>query len=104
MDCREFLVKTEVSFCWHELLTQANMMTEMLKILSTICIIGEDNILEKLLEAITTAAEIHNKERFAPIVEALENHEAFQLQASCMQFINALHTSPEELYFRIRYI
>ncbi|XP_041428686.1 protein diaphanous homolog 2 isoform X3 [Xenopus laevis] len=80
---------------------QANMMTEILKILSAICIIGEDNILDKLLEAITTAAEIHNKERFAPIVEALENHEAFQLQASCMQFINALLTSPEELDFRI---
>ncbi|XP_040180962.1 protein diaphanous homolog 2 isoform X2 [Rana temporaria] len=80
---------------------QANMMTEILKILSAICIVGEDNILDKLLEAISTAAEINNRERFAPIVEGLENDEALQLQVSCMQFINALLTSPEDLDFRI---
>ncbi|CAH2314868.1 diaphanous homolog 2, partial [Pelobates cultripes] len=80
---------------------QPNMMTEILKILSAICIVGEENILDKLLEAITTAAEINNRERFSPIVEGLENQEAFQLQASCMQFINALLTSPEDLDFRI---
>ncbi|KAG9478170.1 hypothetical protein GDO78_013267, partial [Eleutherodactylus coqui] len=45
---------------------QANMMTEILKILSAICIVGEDNI-----------------------------------TVSCMQFINALLTSPEDLDFRI---
>ncbi|XP_054551857.1 protein diaphanous homolog 2 [Talpa occidentalis] len=80
---------------------QANMMTEIVKILSAICIVGEDNILDKLLEAISTAAERNNKERFSPIVEGLENHEALQLQVACMQFINALVTSPYELDFRI---
>ncbi|PIO39964.1 hypothetical protein AB205_0178210, partial [Aquarana catesbeiana] len=63
---------------------QANMMTEILKILSAICIVGEDNILDKLLEAISTAAEINNRERFAPIVEGLENDEALQLQHGCI--------------------
>lgn len=38
--------------------------------------------LEKLLGAITTAAERYNRERFSPIVEGLENHEALQLQVS----------------------
>uniref|UniRef100_A0A4X2K7I4 Diaphanous related formin 2 n=1 Tax=Vombatus ursinus TaxID=29139 RepID=A0A4X2K7I4_VOMUR len=80
---------------------QPNMMTEIVKILSAICIVGEDNILDKLLGAITTAAERNNKERFSPIVEGLENHEALQLQVACMQFINALVTSPYELDFRI---
>ncbi|KAM9325781.1 protein diaphanous homolog 2 [Gastrophryne carolinensis] len=80
---------------------QANMMTEILKILSAICIVGEDNILDKLLEAISNAAEINNRERFAPIVEGLENHEVLHLQVACMQFINALLTSPEDLDFRI---
>ncbi|XP_053329121.1 protein diaphanous homolog 2 isoform X1 [Spea bombifrons] len=80
---------------------QANMMTEILKILSAILIVGEENILDKLLEAITTASEINNRERFSPIVEGLENQEALQLQASCMQFINALLTSPEDLDYRI---
>ncbi|XP_072481818.1 protein diaphanous homolog 2 isoform X3 [Notamacropus eugenii] len=80
---------------------QPSMMTEIVKILSAICIVGEDNILDKLLGAITTAAERNNKERFSPIVEGLENHEALQLQVACMQFINALVTSPYELDFRI---
>ncbi|XP_068921383.1 protein diaphanous homolog 2 [Petaurus breviceps papuanus] len=80
---------------------QSNMMTEIVKILSAICIVGEDNTLDKLLGAITTAAERNNKERFSPIVEGLENHEALQLQVACMQFINALVTSPYDLDFRI---
>ncbi|CAM4601754.1 unnamed protein product, partial [Lepidochelys olivacea] len=80
---------------------QPNMMTETVKILSAICIVGEENILDKLLGAITTAAERNNRERFSPVVEGLENHEALQLQVACMQFINALVTSPEDLDFRI---
>uniref|UniRef100_A0A671NAX8 Diaphanous related formin 2 n=1 Tax=Sinocyclocheilus anshuiensis TaxID=1608454 RepID=A0A671NAX8_9TELE len=80
---------------------QTNMMTEIVKILSAVCIIGEENILDKILAAMTIAAERNNKERFAPIVEGLENHEAQQLQGACMQLINALVTSPDDLDFRI---
>ncbi|CAN8188772.1 unnamed protein product [Coccothraustes coccothraustes] len=81
---------------------QPHMMTETVKILSAICIVGEENILDKLLGAITTAAERHSREeRFSQIVEGLENHEFIQLQVACMQFINALVTSPEDLDFRI---
>ena len=36
--------------------------------------------LDKILAAMTIAAERNNKERFAPIVEGLENHDAQQLQ------------------------
>ncbi|KAK1803951.1 hypothetical protein P4O66_003887 [Electrophorus voltai] len=80
---------------------QPNMMTEIVKILSAVCIIGEENILDKILAAMTIAAERNNKERFAQIVEGLENHDAQQLQAACMQLINALVTSPDDLDFRI---
>ncbi|TNN71299.1 Protein diaphanous 2 [Liparis tanakae] len=57
--------------------------------------------LDKILAAMTIAAERNNKERFASIVEGLENHEAQQLQVACMQLINALVTSPDDLDFRI---
>ncbi|XP_075576527.1 protein diaphanous homolog 2 [Pelecanus crispus] len=80
---------------------QPQMMTETVKLLSALCIVGEENILDKLLGAITTAAERHNRERFSQIVEGLENHENLQLQVACMQLINALVTSPEDLDFRI---
>lgn len=80
---------------------QQSMMTEIVKILSAICIVGEENILDKLLGGISAAAERNNRERFSPIVEGLENHEALHLQVACMQFINALVTSPYDLDFRI---
>ncbi|XP_037117367.1 protein diaphanous homolog 2 isoform X3 [Syngnathus acus] len=80
---------------------QTSMMTETVKILSAFCIIGEENILDKILAAMTIAAERNNKGRFAPIVEGLENHDAQQLQVACMQLINALVTSPDDLDFRI---
>ncbi|NXU95575.1 DIAP2 protein, partial [Xiphorhynchus elegans] len=81
---------------------QPHMMTETVKILSAICIVGEETLLDRLLGAITTAAERHNREeRFSQIVEGLENHEFIQLQVACMQLINALVTFPEDLDFRI---
>lgn len=40
--------------------------------------------LDKILAAMTIAAERNNKERFSPIVEGLENHEAQQLQVSIL--------------------
>ncbi|XP_055363407.1 protein diaphanous homolog 3-like isoform X2 [Betta splendens] len=80
--------------------TQTAMMTDVVKLLSAICIVGEDNILEKVLEAITTAGEWRATERFSPIVQGLRDR-SVQLQVACMQLINALVTSPDELDFRL---
>ncbi|XP_010122175.1 PREDICTED: protein diaphanous homolog 3, partial [Chlamydotis macqueenii] len=79
---------------------QANMMTDIVKLLSAMCIVGEENILEKILEAITAAAEERNVDRFSPIVEGLQDN-SVQLQVACMQLINALVTSPDDLDFRL---
>ncbi|XP_055010798.1 protein diaphanous homolog 3 [Boleophthalmus pectinirostris] len=80
--------------------SQSAMMTDVVKLLSAICIVGEENTLEKVLEAITTAGEWRAIERFSPIVQGLRDR-SVQLQVACMQFINALVTSPEELDFRL---
>ncbi|XP_068173739.1 protein diaphanous homolog 3-like [Antennarius striatus] len=80
--------------------THSAMMTDVVKLLSAICIVGEDNILEKVLEAITTAGEWRAIERFCPIVQGLQDR-SVQLQVACMQLINALVTSPDELDFRL---
>ncbi|XP_061671073.1 protein diaphanous homolog 3-like isoform X2 [Syngnathoides biaculeatus] len=80
--------------------TQSAMMTDVMKLLSAICIVGEENILEKVLEAITTAGEWRGIERFNPIVIGLRDH-SVQLQVACMQLINALVTSPDELELRL---
>ncbi|XP_037607789.1 protein diaphanous homolog 3-like isoform X2 [Sebastes umbrosus] len=80
--------------------TQSAMMTDVVKLLSAICIVGEENTLEKVLEAITTAGEWRAIERFSPIVQGLRDR-SVQLQVACMQLINALVTSPDELDFRL---
>ncbi|XP_076586660.1 protein diaphanous homolog 3-like [Chaetodon auriga] len=80
--------------------TQSAMMTDVVKLLSAICIVGEENTLEKVLEAITTAGEWRTIERFIPIVQGLRDR-SVQLQVACMQLINALVTSPDELDFRL---
>nr|XP_060625366.1 protein diaphanous homolog 3 isoform X1 [Anolis sagrei ordinatus] len=79
---------------------QVNMMTDVAKLLSAICIVGEENILEKILEALTTTSEEKNTERFFPIVEGLRGN-SVHLQIACMQLINALVTSPDDLDFRL---
>ncbi|XP_036396699.1 protein diaphanous homolog 3-like [Megalops cyprinoides] len=80
--------------------SQPAMMTDAVKLLSAICIVGEENTLEKVLEAITIAGERRSIERFSPIVEGLRDR-SVQLQVACMQLINALVTSPDELDFRM---
>uniref|UniRef100_A0A670YAK0 Diaphanous related formin 3 n=1 Tax=Pseudonaja textilis TaxID=8673 RepID=A0A670YAK0_PSETE len=77
-----------------------NMMTDAVKLLSAICIIGEENILEKILKALTTEAEERGIHRFAPILKGLEES-SVHLQTACMQFINALVTTPDDLDFRL---
>ncbi|KAM8894432.1 protein diaphanous homolog 3-like isoform 2-T2 [Spinachia spinachia] len=80
--------------------SQSATMTDVVKLLSAICIVGEENTLEKVLEAITTAGEWRASERFSPIVQGLRDR-SVQLQVACMQLINALVTSPDELDFRL---
>ncbi|KAK2874110.1 hypothetical protein Q8A67_021263 [Cirrhinus molitorella] len=79
---------------------QPAMMTDVVKLLSAICIVGEENTLEKVLEAITTATEGRGVARFNPIVQGLSVR-SVQLQVACMQLINALVTSPDELDLRL---
>ncbi|MCJ8737963.1 hypothetical protein PDJAM_G00030110 [Pangasius djambal] len=58
---------------------QPAMMTDVVKLLSAICIVGEENTLEKVLEAITSAGERRETSRFSPIVQGLTDR-SVQLQ------------------------
>uniref|UniRef100_A0A6I8PE71 Diaphanous related formin 3 n=1 Tax=Ornithorhynchus anatinus TaxID=9258 RepID=A0A6I8PE71_ORNAN len=79
---------------------QPNMMMDIVKLLSAICIVGEESILSEVLDAFTTAGEERNIDRFSSIVEGLQDN-SVQLQVACMQLINALVTSPDDLDFRL---
>ncbi|XP_004386895.1 protein diaphanous homolog 3 isoform X1 [Trichechus manatus latirostris] len=76
------------------------MMTDVVKLLSAICIVGEESILEEVLEALTSSGEERKIDRFSSIVEGLR-HNSIQLQVACMQLINALVTSPDDLDLRL---
>uniref|UniRef100_A0A8D2ARX0 Diaphanous related formin 3 n=1 Tax=Sciurus vulgaris TaxID=55149 RepID=A0A8D2ARX0_SCIVU len=77
-----------------------SMMTDVVKLLSAVCIVGEESILEEVLEALTSAGEEKKIDRFSSIVEGLQ-HNSVQLQVACMQLINALVTSPDDLDLRL---
>ncbi|EDM02393.1 similar to Protein diaphanous homolog 3 (Diaphanous-related formin-3) (DRF3) (mDIA2) (p134mDIA2), isoform CRA_b [Rattus norvegicus] len=79
---------------------QPSMMADVVKLLSAVCIVGEESILEEVLEALTSAGEERKIDRFFSIVEGLR-HNSVQLQVACMQLINALVTSPDDLDFRL---
>ncbi|XP_040610898.1 protein diaphanous homolog 3 isoform X2 [Mesocricetus auratus] len=79
---------------------QPSMMADVVKLLSAVCIVGEESILEEVLEALTSAGEERKIDRFFFIVEGLR-HNSVQLQVACMQLINALVTSPDDLDFRL---
>lgn len=58
---------------------------EVIKVFVDFCVVPApsslfSSSLDKILAAMTIAAERNNRERFASIVEGLENHEAQQLQ------------------------
>ncbi|XP_060247481.1 LOW QUALITY PROTEIN: protein diaphanous homolog 3 [Meriones unguiculatus] len=79
---------------------QPTMMADVVKLLSAVCIVGEESTLEEVLEALTSAGEERKIDRFFAIVEGLR-HNSVQLQVACMQLINALVTSPDDLDFRL---
>uniref|UniRef100_A0A672K9Y1 Protein diaphanous homolog 3-like n=1 Tax=Sinocyclocheilus grahami TaxID=75366 RepID=A0A672K9Y1_SINGR len=82
---------------------QPAMMTDVVKLLSAICIVGEENTLEKVLEAITTATEGRGVARFNPIVQGLSVR-SIQLQVS-VHCSSSLYQCPRDLnthsYFKI---
>ncbi|KAL8189851.1 UNVERIFIED_CONTAM: hypothetical protein K2H54_015017 [Gekko kuhli] len=69
---------------------QTNMMTDVVKLLSAICIVGEEN-----MSGIRKAYhQPHSQARFHP-------SRFIVFRVACMQLINALVTSPEDLDFRL---
>lgn len=49
---------------------QPSMMADVVKLLSAVCIVGEESILEEVLEALTSAGEERKIDRFFPLWKA----------------------------------
>ncbi|GLD67347.1 protein diaphanous homolog 1 isoform X1, partial [Lates japonicus] len=78
-----------------------HMMVDAVRLLSAISILEHnENLHERVLEAITEEAERQDIERFQPLLAGMNNHN-IALKGGCMQLINALISRGEELDFRI---
>ena len=80
------------------------LMSEVAELLAAVCLVNKDGINghDKVLEAITVCAELNSKEdRFAPIIEGMQDSSNVGLRLACMQLINALITNNEDLDFRL---
>ena len=56
---------------------------------------------DRVLEAVTVNGEICGISRFDPVLQALKMTKNPVLQLACMQFINAIVNTPEDLDFRV---
>ncbi|XP_065220631.1 protein diaphanous isoform X2 [Planococcus citri] len=80
--------------------SKPGVMLETVKVLAAVCLIPPNGH-EKTLEAITLSADCNNSERFRPILQALQNTTNEALRTACLQFINAIVETPDDLEFRL---
>lgn len=80
-------LRAQTNLCCNSKLMSWSLLDKKLVYINTLfSVVLFSFSLDKILAAMTIAAERNNKERFAPIVEGLENHEAQQLQVSVLPF------------------
>ncbi|KAK0082986.1 hypothetical protein PV325_009545 [Microctonus aethiopoides] len=80
--------------------SKPSVMHEAVKLLGAVCLISSDSH-KKVLDAITMNGEFKRHERFLPIVQGLMNKQNENLRVACLQLINSIISSAEELDFRL---
>ncbi|XP_043474411.1 protein diaphanous isoform X2 [Leptopilina heterotoma] len=76
------------------------VMYEVVKLLGAVCLISSDSH-KKVLDAITMNGEFKGRERFQPIVQGLMNKKNENLRVVCLQLINSIISSADDLDFRL---
>ncbi|CAG5082226.1 Similar to Diaph3: Protein diaphanous homolog 3 (Mus musculus) [Cotesia congregata] len=80
--------------------SKPSVMYEAVKLLGAVCLISSDSH-KKVLDAITMNGEFKGRDRFLPIVQGLMNKQNENLRVVCLQLINSIISSAEELDFRL---
>ncbi|KAL5011351.1 hypothetical protein ScPMuIL_009902 [Solemya velum] len=80
--------------------TDPNTMLEAVRLLGAICLVPPDGH-EKALEGITVCGEIRGRDRFIPIIMGLGMMDNTPMQVACIQLVNALVSTPDDLDFRL---
>ncbi|XP_076246123.1 diaphanous related formin 1 isoform X2 [Calliopsis andreniformis] len=80
--------------------SKPSVMSEAVKLLGAVCLISSDSH-KKVLDAITMNGEFKGRERFLPIIQGLMIKKNDNLRVECLQLINSIISSAEELDFRL---
>ncbi|KAL0116688.1 hypothetical protein PUN28_009956 [Cardiocondyla obscurior] len=80
--------------------SKPSVMSEAVKLLGAVCLISSDSH-KKVLDAVTMNGEFKGRERFLPIVQGLMNKKNENLRVVCLQLINSIISSAEDLDFRL---
>ncbi|XP_044014805.1 protein diaphanous isoform X3 [Aphidius gifuensis] len=80
--------------------SKPSVMYEAVKLLGAVCLISSDSH-KKVLDAITMNGEFNGRDRFLPIVHGLMNKKNENLRVVCLQLINSIISSAEDLDFRL---
>ncbi|XP_015122157.1 protein diaphanous isoform X2 [Diachasma alloeum] len=80
--------------------SKPSVMYEAVKVLGAVCLIDSDSH-KKVLDAITMNGEFKGRERFLPIVQGLMNKQNENLRVVCLQLINSIISSADDLDFRL---
>ncbi|XP_021363038.1 protein diaphanous homolog 2-like isoform X2 [Mizuhopecten yessoensis] len=77
-----------------------NTMLEAVRLLAAVCLVPPDGH-EKALEGITVCGEIRARDRFIPVIMGLGMRDNQPMQVACIQLVNAIISTPDDLDFRI---
>ncbi|XP_059150637.1 protein diaphanous homolog 2-like isoform X2 [Physella acuta] len=75
-------------------------MLEAVRLLAAMCLVPPNGH-EKVLEGMTVCGEIRNQERFNPIISGLGMRDQPAMQVACIQLVNAIVFTPDDLDFRM---
>ncbi|CAH1777867.1 unnamed protein product, partial [Owenia fusiformis] len=75
-------------------------MLEAVRILAAICLVPPDGH-DKVLEGITICGEIRSQDRLTPIIMGLAMEDNSSMRVACIQLINAIISTPDDLDFRM---
>lgn len=86
--------------------SKPSVMLEAVKMLGAVCLVHdwEDDGFsghKKAIEAITMSGELKGRERFTPVVQGLMINGNEPLRVACLQLINAIVSTPDDMDFRL---
>ncbi|XP_077284058.1 protein diaphanous-like [Arctopsyche grandis] len=79
--------------------SKPHCMFEAVKVLAATCLVPNGH--QKVLDAITISGDPSSGKRFYPIIQGLQNDSSESSKVACMQLLNAIISTPDDLDLRL---